>query len=558
MSSVQESSTVSNQQTKSPHEVESSNQMDAATVESNQKAASTSHTEQSGNTSNTTQDVKKNATSNEEKNLKVKDDATSSPPAVSQASSASGDNSNQKNRSPRDYHQSSQNWRKNDQKGTQNRQQKNKKKEEIKVEPLTDATSWPSLDHPKPAEPTTPKKEGSEGKIPKENTPGGDKKKAINWIPFKDALPASTTPSSQNPNSQGEGNGQGSGNQDRRNRGPRNMQNQRRRDSNQQGQQGNRNQNWRNGNNQFRNRNRFPNRGQYPPGYPVVYPIYEGDQLKEILLRQIEYYFSMENLIKDIYLRSQMDEEGWVPLSILANFNRIKSLTNGDNSLIAEVIKNSTIVEYNDEKIRKSGDWKAWLLPKTPNEAPANPIPSSNSQESAQNTPKENQPNTANQQTKTYASLASASSGDGFQKTKFSVKPQQASKQDDKKKVEDKPKASPASSPSISAQNSTSAKKAEQPKEAKKQEAQKPEQPSTESKPAPKESKETKESEGAQVQTEEGEWQTVELKKRRNTKQPQQPPPVSKRGSKELTKRTEETNGVEENHISKKAEKQTS
>lgn len=142
MSSVQESSTVSNQQTKSPHEVESSNQMDAATVESNQKAASTSHTEQSGNTSNTTQDVKKNATSNEEKNLKVKDDATSSPPAVSQASSASGDvstiqdldhlilskNSNQKNRSPRDYHQSSQNWRKNDQKGTQNRQQKNKKK----------------------------------------------------------------------------------------------------------------------------------------------------------------------------------------------------------------------------------------------------------------------------------------------------------------------------------------------------------------------------------------------------------------------------------------------
>lgn len=187
-----------------------------------------------------------------------------------------------------------------------------------------------------------------------------------------------------------------------------------------------------------------------------------------------------------------MDEEGWVPITMVSNFNRIKSLTNGDNSLIVEVIKNSTIVEYNDEKIRKSGDWKAWLLPKTPTEAPANPIPSNNSQESAQNTPKENQPNTANQQTKTYASLASASSGDGFQKTKFSVKvqlflhffsypfqPQQASKQDDKKKVEDKSKASPASSPSISAQNSTTAKKAEQPKEAKKQDAQKPEQPST-------------------------------------------------------------------------------
>jgi len=297
MSTVQESSTVAHQQTKSPHEVESNTQMDAETLESVQKGGSASHTEQSGNSSNSVQDAKKNATNNEEKNLKVKDDVASSPPAVSQASSANGENFNQKNRSPRDYHQSSQNWRKNDQKGSQNRQPKNKKREEIKVEPLTDVTVWPSLDQvAKPAEPNplTPKKEGSDGKSPKDlpSSLSADKKKAINWIPFKDALPASTTPSSQTSNSQSEGSGQGSSNQDRRNRGPRNMQNQRRRydreNNQQQGQQGGRNQNWRNnGNNQFRNRNRFPNRGQYPQAYPMAYPMYEGEQLQEVLLRQM-------------------------------------------------------------------------------------------------------------------------------------------------------------------------------------------------------------------------------------------------------------------------------
>ncbi|MQM15569.1 hypothetical protein Taro_048517 [Colocasia esculenta] len=48
-------------------------------------------------------------------------------------------------------------------------------------------------------------------------------------------------------------------------------------------------------------------------------------QLRTTLLKQIDYYFSPENLCKDVYLRQNMDEEGWVSISLIAGFNRVSS-----------------------------------------------------------------------------------------------------------------------------------------------------------------------------------------------------------------------------------------
>lgn len=42
--------------------------------------------------------------------------------------------------------------------------------------------------------------------------------------------------------------------------------------------------------------------------------------------KQIEYYLSEENLTKDNYLRSIMDNDGWIPLPIIMNFNRHDAL----------------------------------------------------------------------------------------------------------------------------------------------------------------------------------------------------------------------------------------
>lgn len=49
-----------------------------------------------------------------------------------------------------------------------------------------------------------------------------------------------------------------------------------------------------------------------------------------------EYYFSDDNLQKDFFLRNQMDEEGFVPISVIAGFNRLQALTQ-DTDLIKEV-----------------------------------------------------------------------------------------------------------------------------------------------------------------------------------------------------------------------------
>ena len=60
-----------------------------------------------------------------------------------------------------------------------------------------------------------------------------------------------------------------------------------------------------------------------------------------------EYYFSTENLTKDIFLRRKMDAEGCIPISLIATFNRVKALTQ-DIQLILEAVNVSDIVELVD------------------------------------------------------------------------------------------------------------------------------------------------------------------------------------------------------------------
>ncbi|KAI1314970.1 La ribonucleoprotein domain member 1 [Mortierella claussenii] len=98
-------------------------------------------------------------------------------------------------------------------------------------------------------------------------------------------------------------------------------------------------------------------------------PHSDPEALKAFILQQMEYYFSVENLCKDVYMRNQMDAEGYVPLSLIANFNRVKHLTT-DHSLIKNALKDSKVIELNGDNIRKKGDWATWLFPKEDGVAP--------------------------------------------------------------------------------------------------------------------------------------------------------------------------------------------
>jgi hypothetical protein len=62
------------------------------------------------------------------------------------------------------------------------------------------------------------------------------------------------------------------------------------------------------------------------------------DQVRQLLKKPLEYYFSEQNMHTDTYLKSQMDEYGYVSIAIIANFNNVKRLTN-DIHLIIDALK---------------------------------------------------------------------------------------------------------------------------------------------------------------------------------------------------------------------------
>lgn len=95
------------------------------------------------------------------------------------------------------------------------------------------------------------------------------------------------------------------------------------------------------------------------------------------IARQIEYYFSAENLAKDNYLRSQFIEDGFAPLSLIAKFYRMVNLSfGGDETLVLgalrEIVANETatvdVAELHkdvENKLEKyyirSKNWQQWV-----------------------------------------------------------------------------------------------------------------------------------------------------------------------------------------------------
>ncbi|KAG6509143.1 la-related protein 1B-like [Zingiber officinale] len=106
---------------------------------------------------------------------------------------------------------------------------------------------------------------------------------------------------------------------------------------------------------------------QAPPAIPSTVYIAPVEHFRSMILQQIEYYFSFDNLLKDTYLRQKMDDQGWVPISLIAGFNRVKQLTN-DIPFILESLRGSTVVEIQGEKIRRRNDWIIWILPPIPHQ----------------------------------------------------------------------------------------------------------------------------------------------------------------------------------------------
>ncbi|CAK9156963.1 unnamed protein product [Ilex paraguariensis] len=59
-----------------------------------------------------------------------------------------------------------------------------------------------------------------------------------------------------------------------------------------------------------------------PPLPPMFFHV-PDPQLHSKIVNQIEYYFSSDNLIKDTFLRENMDDQGWVPIKLIAGFKKV-------------------------------------------------------------------------------------------------------------------------------------------------------------------------------------------------------------------------------------------
>ncbi|KAF2661421.1 hypothetical protein K491DRAFT_587223 [Lophiostoma macrostomum CBS 122681] len=109
--------------------------------------------------------------------------------------------------------------------------------------------------------------------------------------------------------------------------------------------------------------------------YPAIHPMsavpfspYGVDHptLVSMVSTQLEYYFSVDNLCKDMFLRKHMDSQGFVFLSIIAAFNRIRQLTT-DMELIKYVCYQSRTIEFRvgpdgRDRLRPHEGWAKWVL----------------------------------------------------------------------------------------------------------------------------------------------------------------------------------------------------
>ena len=126
------------------------------------------------------------------------------------------------------------------------------------------------------------------------------------------------------------------------------------------------------------------------PGYPQAwFPDYSrlglqpvpliDDETRQRIVRQVfvpcvgpanwrsEYYFSNDNLIKDVFLRKKMDSQGFVPLQVLCQFHRLQVITS-DVTIVLNALATATEVDvlFNSDRgplVRARHDPLRWVYP---------------------------------------------------------------------------------------------------------------------------------------------------------------------------------------------------
>ncbi|XP_055625106.1 la-related protein 1 [Toxorhynchites rutilus septentrionalis] len=87
--------------------------------------------------------------------------------------------------------------------------------------------------------------------------------------------------------------------------------------------------------------------------------------VKECIKKQIEYYFSEENLNRDFYLRRKMNPEGFLPVTLIATFHRVQNMTADINIIISAIQDSDKLELVNDYNVRTKNDPTKWPIDPT-------------------------------------------------------------------------------------------------------------------------------------------------------------------------------------------------
>lgn len=106
---------------------------------------------------------------------------------------------------------------------------------------------------------------------------------------------------------------------------------------------------------------------QYAAYPPVQLPAVYDSSVIPLLTAQIEYYLSVDNLCKDVFLRKHMDSQGFVPFDLIAGFQRVKALAPDVEHIrmSCEVSDKMDYVIGEDglERLRLRDLWDRFVLP---------------------------------------------------------------------------------------------------------------------------------------------------------------------------------------------------
>lgn len=100
----------------------------------------------------------------------------------------------------------------------------------------------------------------------------------------------------------------------------------------------------------------------YYGSMPSAFIEMDAQSVKEAIKKQVEYYFSEDNLTGDFFLRRKMDADGCIPVTLIASFHRVLALTTDVELIITAINESEKLELLEGYKVRSKINPTIWPI----------------------------------------------------------------------------------------------------------------------------------------------------------------------------------------------------